>query len=212
MITIKDLKSKASSTESDGVYIMPFNPKYEKDELEERMLKVVEEQPSVALRFLCLIGDYKVGTSKQYISQIIDSNDIPSLGESMLIASPTGSGKTSAVIKMIKHTSMPVIYVTNRKMTLCQFKKDYIKASKGLDVPAELLDSISLGENIIAITYQELAETTYKYKSKKYLLILDEVHCLLEDANFSVYAEKIIRYLKANRDNTARQHQMQLLL
>ena len=204
MITIKDLKSKASSTESDGVYIMPFNPKYEKDELEERMLKVVEEQPSVALRFLCLIGDYKVGTSKQYISQIIDSNDIPSLGESMLIASPTGSGKTSAVIKMIKHTSMPVIYVTNRKMTLCQFKKDYIKASKGLDVPAELLDSISLGENIIAITYQELAETTYKYKGKKYLLILDEVHCLLEDANFSVYAEKIIRYLKANRDNTAR--------
>lgn len=69
MITIKDLKSKASSTESDGVYIMPFNPKYEKDELEERMLKVVEEQPSVALRFLCLIGDYKVGTSKQYISR-----------------------------------------------------------------------------------------------------------------------------------------------
>lgn len=166
MITIKDLKSKTSSMESDGVYIMPFNPKYEKNELEERMLKVVEEQPSVALRFLCLIGDYKVGTSKQYISQIIDSNDIPNLGESMLIASPTGSGKTSAVIKMIKHTSMPVIYVTNRKMTLCQFKKDYIKASKGLDVPAELLDSISLGENIIAITYQELAETTYKYKGK----------------------------------------------
>ena len=82
----------------------------------------------------------------------------------MLIASPTGSGKTSAVIKMIKHTSMPVIYVTNRKMALCQFKKDDIKASKGLDVPAELLDSISLGENIIAITYQELAETTYKYR------------------------------------------------
>ena len=46
MITIKDLKSKASSMESDGVYIMPFNPKYEKDELEERMLKIVEEQPS----------------------------------------------------------------------------------------------------------------------------------------------------------------------
>ena len=101
MRTIKDLKSKTSSMESDGVYIMPFNPKYEKDELEERMLKVVEEQPSVALRFLCLIGDYKVGTSKQYISQIIDSNDIPNLGESMLIASPTGSGKTSAVIKML---------------------------------------------------------------------------------------------------------------
>ena len=43
MRTIKDLKSKTSSMESDGVYIMPFNPKYEKDELEERMLKVVEE-------------------------------------------------------------------------------------------------------------------------------------------------------------------------
>ena len=51
MRTIKDLKSKTSSMESDGVYIMPFNPKYEKNELEGRMLKVVEEQPSVALRF-----------------------------------------------------------------------------------------------------------------------------------------------------------------
>ena len=39
MRTIKDLKSKTSSMESDGVYIMPFNPKYEEDELEERMLK-----------------------------------------------------------------------------------------------------------------------------------------------------------------------------
>ena len=133
-----------------------------------------------------------------------DEEDVELQKSNILMIGPTGSGKTSAVIKMIKHTSMPVIYVTNRKMTLCQFKKDYIKASKGLDVPAELLDSISLGENIIAITYQELAETTYKYKGKKYLLILDEVHCLLEDANFSVYAEKIIRYLKANRDNTAR--------
>lgn len=35
MITIKDLKSKASSTESDGVYIMPFNPKYEKMNLKK---------------------------------------------------------------------------------------------------------------------------------------------------------------------------------
>ena len=85
MITIKDLKSKASSTESDGVYIMPFNPKYEKNELEERMLKVVEEHATECCSsVLMFVGDYKVGTSKQYISQIIDSNDIPSLGESCL--------------------------------------------------------------------------------------------------------------------------------
>ena len=54
MRTIKDLKSKTSSMESDGVYIMPFNPKYEKNELEGRMLKVVEEQPSVAISFRSL--------------------------------------------------------------------------------------------------------------------------------------------------------------
>ena len=53
MRTIKDLKSKTSSMESDGVYIMPFNPKYEKDELEERMLKVVgaTERCSTILMF-----------------------------------------------------------------------------------------------------------------------------------------------------------------
>ena len=49
MRTIKDLKSKTSSMESDGVYIMPFNPKYEKDELEERMLKVVERCSSILM-------------------------------------------------------------------------------------------------------------------------------------------------------------------
>ena len=36
------------------------------------------------------------------------------------------------------------------------------------------------------------------------MIILDEVHCLLEDATFSVYPEKFIRYLKSNLNNTSR--------
>ena len=166
MITIKDLKSKASSTESDGVYIMPFNPKYEKDELEERMLKVVEEQPSVALRFLCLIGDYKVGTSKQYISQIIDSNDIPSLGESMLIASPTGSGKTSAVIKMIKHTSMPVIFVSSKR-TISRHRKDSMFLQSCLTAfPWERTSSPLPIKNLLRQRISIKAKNTFSYLTK----------------------------------------------
>lgn len=108
------------------------------------MLKVVEEQPSVALRFLCLIGDYKVGTSKQYISQIIDSNDIPNLGESMLIASNWFWQDKCSNQDDQAHLNAGHL-CDQQKDDALSVQKDYIKASKGLDVPAELLDSISLG-------------------------------------------------------------------
>ena len=49
MRTIKDLKSKTSSMESDGVYIMPFNPKYEKDELEERIRGATERCSTILM-------------------------------------------------------------------------------------------------------------------------------------------------------------------
>lgn len=202
--TIYDLKMNATSSESEGVYITPLDSPYTIAEFNERMVNVVEEQQYAVLRFLSLVSDFKVGNDKQYIGQIIDLNRMPSLGESIIIAAPTGSGKTKAIINMIKNSDVPILYLTNRVATLLQFKKDYVKATKNIDIPIEAIDIVSLGDNITALTYQKFTERAYQYKGKKYMIILDEVHCLLEDATFSVYPEKFIRYLESNPNNTSR--------
>lgn len=202
--TILDLKMKVITSEPEGVYITPADSKYTIPELKERMVTVVEEQQYAVLRFLSLVSDFKVGDEKQYIGQIIDLNKIPNLGESMIIAAPTGSGKTKAIIDIIKNANVPALYLINRVAPLWQFEKDFIKATTNIDVPIEMIDIVSLGENITALTYQKFAEIAYQYKGKECMIILDEVHCLLEDATFSVYPEKFIRYLKSNLDNTSR--------
>jgi len=202
--TILDLKSNANSSEPEGAYIMPVDSKYTKEELKERIVNVVEEQQYAVLRFPSLVSDFKVGDEKQYIGQIVNLSNIPKLGEAMIIGAPTGSGKTNAIIKIIKNADIPVLYLINRVAPLWQFKRDYIKATTNIDVPMEMIDIASIGENITALTYQKFAEISYQYKGKEYMIILDEVHCLLEDATFSVYPEKFIRYLKSNLDNTSR--------
>ncbi|MCM1508356.1 MAG: DEAD/DEAH box helicase family protein [Ruminococcus flavefaciens] len=202
--TVLDLKSNAKPSELEGAYIMSVNSPYTTSELKDRMINVVEEQQYAVLRFLSFVSDFKVGDEKQYISQIIDLNKVPELGESMIIAAPTGSGKTKAIIKIINNADIPVVYLTNRLPTLWQFKKDFIKSTTNIDVSMEMIDIVSMGKDITALTYQKFAEIAYQYKEKKCMIILDEVHCLLEDATFSVYPEKFIRYLKSNLDNTSR--------
>lgn len=202
--TILDLKMKVITSEPEGGYITPADSKYTIPELKERMVTVVEEQQYAVLRFLSLVSDFKVGSEKQYIGQVIDLNKIPNLGESMIIAAPTGSGKTKAITKIINNADVPVLYLINRIAPLLQFEKDYVKATKNIDVPMETIDIASMGENITVLTYQKFAEIAYQYKGKECMIILDEVHCLLEDATFSVYPEKFIRYLKSNLNNTSR--------
>lgn len=202
--TILDLKMGINSSESEGAYIIPLDSPYTIKELQARMVNVVEEQQNAVLRFTSFISDFKVGDEKQYISQVVDLNKVPKMGESMIISAPTGSGKTKAIIKVIKNSDKPVVYLTNRVATLWQFKKDYIKATKNIDVPMEAIEIVSLGDDITALTYQKFADKAYQYKGKECMIILDEIHCLLEDATFSIYPEKFIRYLKANLDNTLR--------
>ena len=174
------------------------------DEVIKKMEKILIEQPYAVLRSFCFYGYYKVGDEKQYISQVIELEKMPNQRDAIIIAAPTGSGKTAAIRKIINDYAVDIVYLTNRKATLLQFKRDLIKENNGIDVPEEMLDIVSLGDNITACTYQKFANEAYKYKGKKLLLILDEFHCMLEDATFSVYTEKILRYLRANVDNTSR--------
>lgn len=72
--TILDLKSNVNPSESEDIYILPFDSPYTIAELKERMVNVVEEQQYAVLRFLSLVSDFKVCDEKQYIGQIIDLN------------------------------------------------------------------------------------------------------------------------------------------
>lgn len=202
--TIYDVKSDITSKTKGMMYIMPANSKYTIEEFKNRMVTVVEEQQYAVLRFLSLISEFEVGDEKQYISQIVDLNKVPRQGESLIVAAPTGSGKTKMIIQIVKNVDIPVVYLTNRIATLWQFKKDYLKTFTRIDIPIELINFVSMRENVVILTYQKFVDIAYQYKGKKCLIIMDEVHCLLEDATFSVYPEKFIRYLKANLDNTAR--------
>lgn len=84
----------------------------------------------------------------------------------MLIASPTGSGKTSAVIKMIEAHLNAGHLCDQQKDDALSVQKDYIKASKGLDVPAELLDSISLGRTSSPLPIKNLLRQRISIKAK----------------------------------------------
>lgn len=200
--TIFDYKNGIGS--HSGPYILPGGCELSPTELKERMVQVMDEQQYTAVRFLSFMCEWKEGDKNAYLSKVIDHTKTLSSGEAILVASPTGSGKTSAVIDFIRNSDIPVLYLTNRTATLNQFRRDYIKKTTGRDVPMEMLDIVTLGKNVQAITYQAFVEKAYSYKGMELLLIIDEAHCLLEDAVFSPYAEKFIKYLKANLDNTVR--------
>ena len=53
-------------------------------------------------------------------------------------------------------------------------------------------------------TYQSFVGRESEFTDKKLIVICDEVHCLSEDATFSSYPQRMIRWLKNNRDRTIR--------
>ena len=156
----------------------------------------------------CFVTNYIVGDDKNYLSSIFTAEDIDHLntGESVLIASPTGSGKTKAIQEMVKSVrkGKSVIILTNRRGCKTQLVKDLCNSYGLKDIPSELSDKITLDENVKVMCYQEFVNNRYKYHGKKILLILDECHFFAEDSTFSNCPQKILDFLLVNLDNTIR--------
>lgn len=160
------------------------------------------------LRVTCFASDYAVGDCRQYLSSIVSMETIRDLdfGESVLMFCPTGSGKTKVLENIVfsMEQDMKVVYLTNRSACEIQVRKDLL-SSRGLgNIPPELIQKIAIAGNIEVMTYQKFARQICRYNRQKILLILDEVHCLSEDAVFSTYPQKIVEYLNRNLDNTIR--------
>lgn len=148
------------------------------------------------------------GKSNEYLSSIVSPETIKELkmGQSVLIHSPTGSGKTKVTEQIAEaFKGNQTLILTNRTVCKIQMLKDLCKKFlKRNDIPDDLLDNIKLPENLKCMTYQELIYHSYFYQNKNMLLILDECHCLAEDSTFSTYPQQITDFLKKHINNTIR--------
>ncbi len=149
-----------------------------------------------------------IGKSNEYLSSIVSPETIKELkiGQSVLIHSPTGSGKTKVTEQIAEaFKGKQILILTNRTACKIQMLKDLCKKFlKRNDIPNDLLDNIKLTENLKCMTYQELIYHSYSYQGKKMVLILDECHCLAEDSTFSTYPQQVIDFLKNQINNTIR--------
>lgn len=157
---------------------------------------------------LSLVTGYELGESDEYLVSIINGKDVDKLeyGKSVCIFSPTGSGKTNAIVQIAYTLEKQgkIIFLTNRCACKIQLIKDFLKKYGIKEIPEELTDKLKLTENIEIMTYQDFVKKRHRYHRKKFLLICDECHCFAEDSTFSVYPQQMINFLKSNLDNTKR--------
>lgn len=158
------------------------------------------------------LANYPVvtGESDEYLDKYFDAQELSEipLGESVIIHSPVGSGKTTAIINAINNSTSEgnIFILTNRKASKIQIKRDVLKSQmisvEGWNDSAVL--NACTGK-VKVLTYQELAQYEGKYLFKKgTLLIMDEIHYLTSDATFSTAPSRIVEIIEANRDNTVR--------
>lgn len=174
----------------------------------ERIKKITTATQDPLLQTICMAVDCTVGKSGEYLTSILTASEVSKLpdGKSILVCSPTGSGKTRAMryIAFAEKEKVPVVILTNRKGCWTQIAKDILAQDGINDFPPELIDRISFPKNISVMTYQKFAGICSCYENKPVLLILDECHCFAEDAVFSSYSQKILRFLHRNLDVTRR--------
>ncbi|SOC12906.1 superfamily II DNA or RNA helicase [Ureibacillus xyleni] len=132
----------------------------------------------------------------QYISNVIEDEYLEKwgLGDTVLISSQTGTGKTSFVVNQLLDSLKPnehMIYLCNRRKLSRDIKKSLLKKEgkltenqiKKLDL--QELDKQTVFGKVKVTTYQALAKQIglnldlYKY------IILDEAHFILTDSSFN---------------------------
>lgn len=171
-------------------------------------VELTEHLNNPELSALSLVTGYELGESDEYLISIISGKDVDTLeyGESICIFSPTGSGKTNAVIQIVfaLEKQEKIIILTNRRACKIQLIKGFLRKCGLKEIPEELMDKLRISENIEVLTYQDFVNKRHRYQGKKLLLVCDECHCFAEDSTFSVYPQQMINFLKANLDNTKR--------
>ena len=102
-------------------------------------------------------------------------------GEKTLLISPTGSGKTYSVIKMLREVDVvgdiKSIFIVPNSINVEQIKIDYKIPGAWGDIP--VLPELEKG-NVIVMTWDKFIQID-KEIIKDYIVVLDEVHQTLID-------------------------------
>lgn len=160
-------------------------------------------------KFAELVKDCKVGEPKSYLSDYFGQEELDNLetGHSAVIASDVGTGKSTAIINTAFSMHGENIYIiANRRYCIIQLKREYLKLI-GIAV-SDWCDDAVIGYdtgNIRFMTYQKLAQKGSFYKlPKNSIVVLDEIHYLLNDAVFSYEPEVIKNIIHTNKNRTKR--------
>lgn len=157
---------------------------------------------------MSMVTGYRLGESEQYLNSILTAEDVDKLeyGSAIAVFCPTGAGKSWTVerIALSISKSKKVIILTNRRVCKEQLIQEFCQKVGMPPIAAELLDKVTLSDNLSIMTYQQFVRIAHHYHGKEVVLFLDECHCLAEDATFSVYPQQMIRFLHGNLDNTVR--------
>lgn len=160
-------------------------------------------------KFAELVKDCKVGKPESYLSNYFGQEELDNLetGHSDVIASDVGTGKSTAIINTAFAMHGENIYIiANRRYCIIQLKREYLKLI-GIAV-SDWCDDAVIGYdtgNIRFMTYQKLAQKGSFYKlPENSIVVLDEIHYLLNDAVFSYEPEIIKNIIHANKNRTKR--------
>ncbi|MBQ3256646.1 MAG: DEAD/DEAH box helicase [Oscillospiraceae bacterium] len=157
---------------------------------------------------LAMFTPCTIGKSNSYLSDIFSLEELNKVapGQSICIMAPVGSGKTTATIGAVIQHHEDAVIVTNRKSSYVQMKRDVLKA-QGKDTRDWSEGAIETADTgrITVTTYQKLVQIEHPIKYKKgTILVLDEIHYLLNDSTFSAIPMRIKEILQMNLDTTRR--------
>lgn len=167
--------------------------------ISEKLIKLAE-----------LTHTYKLGNSQNYLSDLFGQAELDKLeeGHSAIIATDVGTGKSTAILKIAAatHDSTAIYMLSNRKYCLIQHKRDYLKMI-GKSVGSWDDDAVAGYDtgHVKFMTYQKLAKNGSCFKFPKgSIIVLDEIHYLLNDAVFSCDPMIIKSILHLNQSSTKR--------
>ncbi|MCR5599243.1 MAG: DEAD/DEAH box helicase family protein [Ruminococcus sp.] len=143
--------------------------------------------------------------SNKYLADFFDKEKIRELiwGQASFICTQTGSGKSYA-LENITFDLSGEYYVLVLSPRLCNDLQFLKELAEKMGVPIETLKELQKHMRVTITTYQSFVGRESEFTDKKLIVICDEVHCLSEDATFSSYPQRVIRWLKNNRDRTIR--------
>lgn len=153
---------------------------------------------------------FKLGEPQNYLSDLFGQAELDKLelGQSTIISTDVGTGKSTAVLKIAAamHDGTDIYILTNRKYCFIQQKREYLKLM-GKSV-SDWSDDAVIGYDTGSIkfmTYQKLAKkgSCYKFPNGS-IIILDEIHYLLNDSVFSSEPMIIRSILHLNKLSTKR--------